>query len=435
MLTDYFTALHAERLRAGPAGSYLDNFAAWLAGRTYQPTTIRPQIRGAVCFAAWAAAEEHEPLDSTAADAYLAHLQVTGRYRYSDGSRSTAAHGTRLLVDFLVDAGVVVDAAPSLDVEPAPLVTDYRAWMLAHRGVKESTLEVYRPVIERLLGRLGDQPEAYNAQGIRDFVLKLASEHGVPKAQTTATAVRSFLRFVTASGRCKADLVHAVPKVAAWKLASLPRHIGTDDVEQLLASCDLAKPIGLRDRAVLLLLARLAMRAGDVAGLRFADIDWLHGRVRVSGKSRREVWLPLPQDVGDAMAAWITDGRPSLESDHVFTKTVAPLAPMTRWHVSQTVNRALKRTGIEAPSRGAHLLRHTAATAMLAQGATLHEIGSVLRHASIETTYHYAKVDLALLRMVAAPWPEPCEAPMPDARVSAAQVRALATPWPEVTPC
>ena len=186
---------------------------------------------------------------------------------------------------------------------------------------------------------------------------------------------------------------------------------------------------------MLLLLARLAMRAGDVAGIRFADVDWLHGRIRVSGKTRREVWLPLPQDVGDALAAWVTDGRPKLESDQVFTKTVAPLAPMTRWHVSQTVSRALTRTGIDAPSRGAHLLRHTAATSMLAEGATLHEIGSVLRHASIETTYHYAKVDAGLLRMVAAPWPEPAEASMPDARVNALQVREIAMSWPEVTSC
>lgn len=433
MLTDYYTALHAERLRSGPSGSHLDDFSAWLTGCGYQPNTVRPLMRGAVCFATWAATEGLDPLDDTAAAAYRAHLEAARRQRLSSGT--SVVRGPRLLVDFLAEVGVVSRATPKPAVEPAPLVTAYREWMLAHRGVTESTIEVYRPVIERLLGRLGEQPEGYRAQGIREFVLELASEHGLAKAQTTTSAVRSFLRFLAATGRCESELFHAVPTVADWKLASLPRHIGADDVEQLIGSCDIAASLGLRDHAVLLLLARLAMRASDVAGLSFGDIDWQHGRIRVSGKSRREVWLPLPQDVGDALAAWVTDGRPTFQSACVFTKTVAPLASMSRWNVSQTVNRALKRTGIEAPSRGAHLLRHSAATTMLAEGATLHEIGSVLRHASIETTHHYAKVDAGLLRMVAAPWPELREAPRPDARVSGAQVHALAMPWPEVASC
>ncbi len=434
MLTDYYTVLHVERLREGPGGSYLDDFVVWLADRMYQPHTIRPLLRGAVCFSEWAAANGYESVGIDAADSYLAHLEATGRHRYADGSKSTWVQGTRLLVSFLADTGVVTLPAESPPPE-RPLIAAYRAWMLGHRGAKESTVEVYRPVVVRLLEQLGDEPAIYGAQGVRDFVLELASEHGSAKAQTTVTAVRSFLRFAAATGRCSADLVHAVPTIAAWKLASMPRHINAEDVERLIASCDIAKPIGLRDCAVLLLLARLAMRAADVAGLRFADVDWLQGRIRVSGKNRREVWLPLPQEVGDALAAWGTDGRPSLESDHVFTKTVAPLAPLTRWQVSQTVKRALKRTGIDAPSCGAHLLRHSAATSMLAEGATLHEIGSVLRHASIETTYHYAKVDVALLRMVVAPWPETYEASMPDARVSAEHVRALSMPWPEVASC
>jgi site-specific recombinase XerD len=435
MLTNYYTALHVECLRAGPVGSYLDDFAAWLARHSYRLHTVRLLIRGAVCFAEWAAKEGHDPTDTAAADAYLGHLKMTGRYRRrAGGARSTWARGTQLFMDFLVDCGMGAPAAKSPE-PPRPMVDAYRTWMLRHRGVRESTVEVYRPVVERLLDRLGDQPEGFSAEGIRDFVLELASEHGVAKAQTTVTAVRSFLRFAIASGRCAPEMLQAVPTVAGWKLASMPRYIGADEVERLIDSCDVTKLVGLRDRAVLLLLARLAMRAGDVAGLRFRDIDWLHGCIRVSGKSRREVWLPLPQDVGDALEQWLTHGRPEEASDHVFTKVVAPLAPLSRWQVSSTVKRALKRTGIDAPSQGAHLLRHSAATAMLAEGATLHEIGSVLRHTSIETTYHYAKVDMAMLRMVAAPWPELPEAPMPDARVNATHVRAIAMPWPEVAPC
>jgi site-specific recombinase XerD len=216
-----------------------------------------------------------------------------------------------------------------------------------------------------------------------------------------------FLRFLAATKKAPESLVSSVPQVAGWKLSSLPRFLPAADIDKIIAACDDRTDTALRDRAIILLASRLALRAGEIAALTFGDVDWEQACVRVSGKSRCEVWLPIPQDVGEAILAYLEGERPSIPEEHVFVKAVAPHGAITSPLVSSVVRRAMDRAGIKnAPTRGAHVLRHSAATAMLREGATLHQIGSVLRHKSIETTYHYAKVDLDLLRMVVSPWPE-----------------------------
>lgn len=411
MLTDYFTARHSERLRGGAMGSHLDGFTDWLEGRGYLPTIVQRKVRDAVRFATWAVSEGIDDLDEAAHGRYLEHLEDRGCLRYRNGR--LARIGGRWLVEWLIECGVVADARETPHPEPK-LLREYFAWMRDHRGARDSTIETYRPEITRLIEELGDRPEAYEAKVICSFVLGRTSEHGLATAKRVVAAVRSFLRFLSATGQCDVRLVDAVPAIAEWRLSRLPRYIDAEQVDRLIESCDATTPVGLRDRAVLLLLTRLALRASDVAGLTLDDLDWEQARIRVSGKSRREVWLPLSQDVGDAVIDYLNTSRQDVASDCVFTKTIAPCAPMSRSSVSNTVTRALKRTGIVAPSRGAHLLRHSAATAMLREGATLHEIGAVLRHASIETTFHYAKVDADLLRMVALPWPVLSEASTPE---------------------
>jgi integrase len=179
-------------------------------------------------------------------------------------------------------------------------------------------------------------------------------------------------------------------------------------VERVIAACDLGKPSGIRDRAVLLFLARLGLRAGDIVGMNLDDLDWTFATVRVRAKSRTDVRLPLPQDVGDAILEYLMRARPSTTIGRVFLCTNAPIRPLpTTATVSDIVRLALHRAGIRnPPSTGAHLLRHSAATAMLRAGASLDVIATVLRHASTDMTAHYAKVDLDLLRTVAQPWPE-----------------------------
>jgi integrase len=214
-----------------------------------------------------------------------------------------------------------------------------------------------------------------------------------------------FLRYLASQGECRAGLDAAIPAIAGWRLSSLPRPLSTEEIEQLLSGCDRCSSMGLRDRAVILLLARLGLRASDVAGLRFADIDWNDGSLLVKGKSRREARLPLPQEVGDAILDYL-EHRPSGQRDPIFLRTVAPFRGLQGRSVSQIVMRAMRRAGVTGHSYGSHVLRHSAATEMLRQGVSLYDIGSVLRHQSADMSAYYAKVDMTLLRQVVQPWPE-----------------------------
>jgi integrase/recombinase XerD len=221
------------------------------------------------------------------------------------------------------------------------------------------------------------------------------------------TALRSYLRYLIAEGMCVTGLEAALPAVAAWRLSSLPRYLPASDVERVIAVCDPATPSGLRNRAIILLLARLGLRGDDVVHLRISDIDWQKANICLSGKGRREVLLPLTQEVGDAVFAYLTKGRPAVNSDYVFIRSIAPLRPFSHTGlVTKVVKRAMHRAGVVANFSGAHVLRHSAATRMLQQGISLQDISAILRHRSIETTVQYAKVDIDLLRLVAQPWPE-----------------------------
>jgi integrase/recombinase XerD len=221
------------------------------------------------------------------------------------------------------------------------------------------------------------------------------------------SALRGYLRFLAAADLCPPELEHAVPLVPQWRLSSLPRYLFPEQVERLIASCDVCDRRGVRDRAILLLLARLGLRAGDILEMRLGDIDWSSATLQVKGKGRREMRLPMPQDAGDAVLDYLGGARPSVDDDHLFLRSIAPFRPFySSPTISHIVARALKRAGIDdPPSRGANLLRHSAATHMLRGGATLQSVGAVLRHRSLETTAHYAKVDLNMLAQIAQPWP------------------------------
>jgi site-specific recombinase XerD len=278
--------------------------------------------------------------------------------------------------------------------------------MRSQRGVTETTLNSYRPALRRLLVALGDQPEHYTAKQLRGCVLSRTRDNKTSQTKTTITVLRMFLRFLITQGCCASELLVAIPTIAGWRRASLPSYLCAEEVEQVIDTCDCTTAIGARDRAVLLLLARLGLRSGDVAALVLNDIDWEQGLFQVAGKNRRQTVLPLPQDVGEALLHYVVNHRPSVETSHVFITAIAPFVPFSRWMVSSITARALRLAKIDAPSCGAHLLRHSAATAMLRQGASLEAIGAVLRHASIETTHKYTKVDVDLLEQVVVPWLE-----------------------------
>src|SRR5262249_40198247 len=202
----------------------------------------------------------------------------------------------------------------------------------------------------------------------------------------------------------------AIPSIVSWRRCALPYPLSAEETERLLPPCEAPTPRQSRDRAVLLLLARLGLRARDVTALTLPDIEWHEGTFRVRGKNRRETRLPLPQEVGEAIWNYMQHHRPPVATGHVFLTTIAPLVPINQRLVSQIVAHAVQRAGLESPARGAHLLRHSAATAMLRHGVSLESIGAVLRHASMDTTMIYTKVDTDLLRQVIFPWKEdtPC---------------------------
>ena len=262
-------------------------------------------------------------------------------------------------------------------------------------------------MVVRLLPGLGDDPGTYDAELVRRVILAEAQRSSRPYIKTMTTALRGYLRFLAAQGVCRPWLDRAVPAIPQWRLSALPRYLPSADVERLIASCDLTKPHGIRDKAILLLLARLGLRAGDILGMRLDDIEWNEGTLRVRGKGRREVRLPLPQDAGDALLDYLERARPRVDDDRMFLRSSAPYRSFAGpCAISDVVRLALKRAGIaDPPSRGTNLLRHSAATGMLRAGATLDAIGAVLRHQSTDTTAHYAKVDVAMLQQIAQSWP------------------------------
>ena len=229
--------------------------------------------------------------------------------------------------------------------------------------------------------------------------------HGAGMARLVAKAARAFLRYLAVEGRCRPGLDVVILPVASWSLASLPRCMSSEAVQRIIDTCDLDQPCGARDRAILLLLGRLGLRGGDIVRMRLSDIDWADARMLVAGKGRREVRLPLPQEVGDAILVYLRGRRAVVGCNRVFLRSRAPWRPLAESScVSAIVRRAMDRARVSAPTRGAHLLRHSTATAMLREGISLPSIGIVLRHRSVETTAHYAKVDVDLLRSVAQPW-------------------------------
>ena len=415
MLTEFFeSAARIRALRDGPAGALVEGFAQALSHAGYAEITGRRHLRAAEHFIYWAD-RQGIPIRRLAAQAlerFGRHLRRCRCPRYGHAGRGNGLHGARVFLRHLPRAGVIRSPVVESPGQAPPLLRAFGQWMRQHRGTSESTLANYARPIRALLRRLGEEPNKFEARGLRHFVLEASRRGGWAGAKTCTTALRMFLRFLIAEGRCALGLEAAIPVLAHWRLASLPRYLPPDDVERLIASCDPASPVGRRDRAILLLLARLGLRAGDIVQLRLDDLDWQSAWIHVWGKGRRHTRLPLTHEVGQALVAYLEAGRPRTETEAVFVRCRAPFdAFRSHCAVSVIVDRALRRAGVRRPSRGAaHLLRHSVATAMLRQGASLQDVAVLLRHRSIETTQIYAKVDLPALQQIAQPWPEvpPC---------------------------
>ncbi|MCP4002909.1 MAG: tyrosine-type recombinase/integrase [bacterium] len=411
MLDSYFVAPKTlRRLRSGTFGPYLDRFAEELKRRGYSHWTAVKYLRSAAHLGRFVElrAIALEAVSEGTLDTYRQHLLRCRCPRpFSEKVNPHAFCGARLLVDHLREAGVVADLIAKQAEANPPLIDSFGQWLQQHRGVSAHTRRQHCRRAADFLRCLGDDPSRYDAQGIREFFVMRHRTSSQRSAQALAASLRAFLRFLIVQGLCRTGLDQAVPALARWRLASLPQGLSASEVAQLLAACNGGSVARIRDRAIILLLVRLGLRAGDVAELSLTDIDWKDSSLVVSGKSRREVRLPLPQEVGDALLTYL-ECRPAANTDRVFLRVIAPIRPFRRGDaVSSVVKSAMRRADVTAPVTGAHVLRHTAAREMLRQGVSLYEIGSLLRHRSIETTaYYYAKVDRDLLESVAQPWPE-----------------------------
>ena len=414
MLSDFFAARWRIRaLREGPTGALFEGFGQALSHMRYAAITGRRHLRAAEHFIDWTDRNglSVPDLNRQALARFGRHL-ARCRCAFAHANRIDVLNGARIFLTYLRDAQLIPASALDDAVQDPVLLSAFSQWMRQQRGTCATTLANYRRPIRELLRHLGEVPSRWDIHQLRAFVLEKSRRSGWAAGKQCTTALRMFVRFLIADGHCPVGFDAAIPTVAHWRLAALPRYLQPAEVERLIASCDRTSPVGRRDRAILLLLARLGLRAGDIVQLRVSDIDWRGAWIHVCGKSRRHTRLPLTQEVGQAIVAYLQGGRSRTDADALFVRCRAPFrAFRSHCAISVIVDRALRRAGVARPSRGAaHLLRHSVATSMLREGASLQDIAAILRHRSIQTTQIYAKVDVAALQPIAQPWPEvrPC---------------------------
>jgi site-specific recombinase XerD len=393
------------RYREGMLGTYLDPLAGQLEKEGYASESACVQIRVIADFGRW--------LEGKGIAAHEITQEHINRYLRSRAqqqhTRLGAAAALKRLFSFLREVGVIAEEV-IVDSPGTKLKREFETYLLRERVVVPKTVIGYAAFADRFLKDLfadgAPDLSTLSAEDIVRFVQRQASSLRVKRAKLMTTALRSFLQFARYRGYINIDLAASVPAVANWSMTTIPRNLAPDQIKRVLASCNRQTSMGRRDYAILLLLARLGLRSNEVASLLLEDIDWKDGRITVRGKGGTHDHLPLPVDVGEAVAAYLQDGRPHVGCRSLFLHERAPITGFKgQQGVGSVVKHAIEKAGIDAPHKGAHQFRHALATQMLSRGASLTEIGQILRHKSPLTTQIYAKVDLASLRRLALPWP------------------------------
>lgn len=409
MLTSHVTSpITLARLQATPCWPYLDGYTCWLNDRHYTSSLIQLYLFGIISLGCWLTNNQFMPSDFNydALVRFREHRSSIQQWRHRGGKIKAAYRGAQRFHEYLVMNEITI-GAPDPRLQVRPLQRDFERWMTTHRGVADVILHGHASYIVALLDQLGEDPSTDNAAALRQFVLNNGKRAGIrnSSASSTLTAVRAFLRFLVATEQCSSKLLGALPKLAGWRLSALPTVISASEMQCLIDSCAQCPLTARRDRSVLMLLWNLALRAGDIANCELTDIDWREARIRFKGKNKRETWLPLTQDVGDALIDYLQNERPDINCNRVFVESIAPCGPINRNVVAWIVRRAFRRTGIQAVATGSHIIRRSSATDMLRHAALLAQIGSILRHENFQTTQLYAKVDQDLLLGVVASWP------------------------------
>lgn len=388
------------------SAGYLNAYTTLIKERGYSPVSVDTQVQLITCFSQWLRKGNTETyaLDEIIVERFLR------RHRNAASVRRGDAAALYRFLRMLRELGVTQRRKkPTLSPQER-LITNYRRYLSEERGLTQATVVNYVPFVDQFLSaRFQRVPLNFSrlrAPDLTGFVRREAHKLSPGCAQLLVTALRSFLRFLRYQGKIKSDLAACVPTVARWSFASLPKFLPAGTVQKVLDRNDRRTSLGRRDYAILVLLARLGLRACEIVALNLEDIDWENARITIRSKGGRWAQLPLPADVGEALALYLRHGRPSCSCRRVFIRDRAPRAGFANSiAVSTLVMRALKRAEVESVHKGAHLFRHSLATDMIRQGASLDEIGELLRHQSPNTTAIYAKVDLSALRPLALCWP------------------------------
>jgi site-specific recombinase XerD len=395
-----------QRMRALPVGAHLDAFAAVLCALGYARYSIRDRLWTLAALGRWLKRRGLSVIDLRP-DIVAAFLRPrTQRARVHRGAAATLA----VFLEYLQQEAIIPPALSSRPTPIALLKAKYEAYLHDARGLSPVTASRHWFVVGRFLGqRFGTgaiNPHAITVEDVTRFVSEQIPAGSPASAQLHASTLRSFLRFLWQTGQTTRDLTAAITPVRRWRLVDVPKYLTPDDVQRVLHACPRTSAVGRRDYAILLLLARLGLRGGEIVRLELDDIDWHAGALLVRGKGSVRNHLPLPCDVGEAVAAYLQRDRPPCAMRRVFVRARAPHRPLGHPStVSTRVRMALTRAGVNAPMKGAHVLRHSLATELLRRGASLADIGDVLRHQQPQTTEIYAKVDVTRLRLLAQAWP------------------------------
>ena len=390
----------------GPVGPYIDSYEAEMRGEGYARQTREVQIRLVADFGYWLVKRGIQAQDITS-ELFRPYLRARARRRRPTRNDLSAL---QRLLDLLRRKGVVAAAVPPEATPVENVVAEFRLYLRHERALTSTTEKHYATFIsEFLAARFGAGSVSLSqlcAADVTGFVRRRAGAIRSKRVQLMTTALRSFLRFARYRGDIEKDLAACIPAVANWKQSTLPRALPPDQVEQALNSVDRKTAIGRRDYAILLILARLGLRAGEIRALTLEDLDWHEGLITVRGKAGRFSQLPMPKDVGAAITDYLRHRQPITSSRCVFLRAKAPAGGFQgQSGIGSLVRHTLERAGIDSPRKGAHQFRHALACQMLKQGASLSEIGELLRHRSPQTTAIYAKVDLDALAALALSWP------------------------------
>lgn len=394
-----------RRLKSGPHGQLVELYATRLVkdGLARQGTWRCLSLVGNLL--SWMARSRAKltDLDERMIERYLRHR--ARKQSLQPGDRAAL----RRLLSVLGEAGTIAPTALPPMTPQDRIFEEFGDYLRRERGLAPKSIIRHLPIICRFLREVCPASDLgkISQEGVTRYIERHARDWSAGSGKAMCWSLRAFLRYLHHRGLNPLALAGCVPSITRWKLASLPTYLSAQQVQQVLDGCNRTTTLGRRDYAILMMLARLGLRAGEIATLALDDIDWRSGEMLVRAKGRQRARMPMPPDVGRAVVAYLRDGRPTSSCRRLFLRTLAPnVGFASGCAITMIARTALERAGIRGYAhQGAHIFRHSLATELLRSGATLSEIGQLLRHESHDTTRIYAKVDIEALRTLSLPWP------------------------------